>query len=337
MPTETLSKEIEAAVEQVVTETNEDAKEQETEEVTSDTTAETEGAAGVAEETEETEETAVRDEMGAEVVKEAAAKETTEPATPKVSDDDTIGEPSVPELSDEILSRAIGAGMTLTDALSFPDEAALDRVLSVAEQAAKPADQKGTAAVEDPFAELKLDPEKYEPEVVEMMDRVTKVLKNQHEQIQNFKQTQQAFEQKQEEAARAGQMAAAQEIEQWFDKQVEGLGEDFADALGTGGYLSLDRGSSQFAKRSEIADQMSVLMAGYQAQGLDAPPREEVFNAAAGLVLRDEHRKVHEKKLAGDLEKRASQHIQRAGGSKGTTAKTPEEEVAQALQEKFGI
>jgi hypothetical protein len=276
MPTtETLSKEIEAAVEQVVTEIDEGTSEQGAEETVSNAT--TEEITDVTEETKEaTEATGETEVSGDEDREEIERPE----STSSKSDDDAADEPSVPELSDEILARAIGAGMTLSDALSFPDEAALDRVVSAAERVVKPADQKGTAAEkeEDPFAELKLDPDKYEPEVVEMMDRVTKVLKNQHEQIQDFKQTQETFKQTQEETARAG-----------------------------------------------------------QAQGLESPPREEVFNAAAGLVLRDEFQKAHEKKLAGDLEKRSSQHIQRAGGSKGATAKTPEEEVAQALNEKFGI
>ena len=50
-------------------------------------------------------------------------------------------------------------------------------------------DGKDDAVVEeDPFAELKLDPGKYEPEMVELMDRVTKVVKGQQDQYALFAQ-----------------------------------------------------------------------------------------------------------------------------------------------------
>jgi hypothetical protein len=348
MPTsESLSKEIEAAVEQAAVETEkqaaieqgteeQEAEEQEATETTAEQTG-TEEVADVAEETEETEEV----DDGVTLSRDEDREETERPeiTSSKAGDDGDTDESSVPELSDEIITRAIKAGLSLSDAVSFPSEAALERVVATAERAAKPAVQKDTVAEEtpDPFAELKLDPEKYEPEVVEMFEKVTGVLKSQHEQIQGFKQAQEALEQAQNEAAKADQLVAAQEIEAWFDTAIKGLGKDFIDALGEGDYSSLDLGSSQFANRGKIAEKMSVLLGGYIAQDLAVPSREDIFKDAVEIVLRDEIQKIHEKKLAGDLKKQAGQHIQRAGGSKGTAAKTPEQEVAQALQKKFGI
>jgi len=240
-----------------------------------------------------------------------------------------------PELSDEIIARALNAGMDLKDALAFPSEQSLDRIVSAMERGRQPARQEpekkeALKEKEDPFADLDLDPEKYDPEVVELFGKVKKVLAGQYGKIKEF-------EQQQEQTSRNAEMAAAQEVERWFDGQVKELGEDFADALGSGGYRSLDRGSSQFANREAIANQMAVMMAGYQAMGQEAPPREQVFDAAARLVLRDKYQQVGQERLAGKLAKRALKHVQRVAGPKAKSKSTPEEEAADALKAKFGV
>jgi hypothetical protein len=98
----------------------------------------------------------------------------------------------------------------------------------------------------------------------------------------------------------------------------------------------LDRGSPQFAKREAIAGQMAVLISGHEAQGQEPPPREEVFNVAARIVLREEFQAVHDKELSGGLAKQAGQHIQRAGGVQAKSTQTPEEEAAQAVDDLLG-
>jgi len=317
MPSEELVKEIEEAAEQVSAE-----HEQELAEAREDGEQKVafggveveykEGFNHLDESQQEADDTGEEDSEADDTATESDSKEDDDTE----ASEDTEGEterqedlPATPDLSDEVLARAIKAGMSLGDALTFPNEAALDRVVSAVENAAKPADQKRDEDDTDPFAALKLDPEKFEPEVVEMFDSMRKALQSQQEQIQEFRQ-------QQEHIVQSGQMAAAREVEQWFDGQVESLGEDFVDALGTGGHSSLDRGSPQYAKREQIAEHMSVLLAGYQAQGQNAPPREDVFNMAARFVLADKYQEVHEKRLAGDLAKRKGAHLQRVNRSK---------------------
>jgi hypothetical protein len=328
MPSEELIQEIEQAAEQVVSEAKEQSDVEQESEADETTTDQIEQV--TAEET-DTEETVIDDSVAAGDDKGDTEEESAEADTQHAfgEQDD---EPSVPDLSDEIIARGISAGMTLNDVLSFPDEAALNRVVTAAErvrQTESQAKDGDDAITEDPFADLKLDPDKYDPEMVELMGRVKSVLEGQHEQIQ-------AFKEEQEQTSRAAQSAAAQEIEQWFDGQTKKLGDDFADALGTGGYRSLDRGSPQFANRDAIAETMTTMLAGYGARGIEAPPREEVFDAAARLVLANKFQEVSEKRLAGDLAKRSTQHIQRVGGTKAKGTKSAEDETAALIDEKFG-
>jgi len=241
----------------------------------------------------------------------------------------TAPEPPVSRVSDYVLTRAVRAGLTLEDARQFGNDEALLRIVDRIEAAQKTETKQATETEEDPFAKLpKLDPEVYEPEVIKTFEALTEIVKKQQEEIRSFRSHQ-------ENTNTAAQQAQAREVEQWFDKQVESLGEEFQDALGSGGYSTLDRGSSQFANRDKIANQMAVLLAGYQAAGQQAPPRDEVFGAAAKLVLADQFDKAREKKLASELAKRSKQHISRASGQKTKKTISPLDETAALLDAKF--
>lgn len=247
-------------------------------------------------------------------------------------------EETTPELSNELLERAVSAGVPVADARELPPDS-LERIVKAREvafeQAAQDHPVKETETEEeetvDPFVDLpKLDPEVHDAATIAMFDKLTAIAKQQHETIQNF-------ETRQGNAELATQEVNRRDTVQWFDGKVSELGEDFTDTLGAGGYDSLDQGSAQFAKREVLANQVSVLLAGYEATGQQAPPRDEVFDVAARLVLRDEYQQIDGKKLSGDLEKRASQHIQRAGGQKARGTKTAEEEIAAAIDAKFPV
>jgi len=251
----------------------------------------------------------------------------------EAGDEKKVEEPKKVEISIGALVQAARFGIPVEDARAFPSEDALLRAVSIIEKASQQREEPKAAKKQeedvDPLAALpKLDPKVYEPEVIEMFDKLTGVVREQQKAIKEFRSHQ-------ETVVRSSQEATAKEIEQWFDKQVEGLGDDFADALGKGGYSSLNRGSSQFATRDKIASQMAVLMAGYKASGQPTPPRDEVFSAASRLVLGDEYRKISERKLTADLEKQATQHIQRAGSSKGKVAQSPVDETVALINERF--
>lgn len=239
-----------------------------------------------------------------------------------------------PTLSNELLERAVSVGIPVADARELGPES-LGRIIEVREAARErdylyevPKEEpEGEPA--DPFADIpKLDPDVHDPATIAMFEKLTGIAKQQQETIRGF-------ETRQGDAEYATQEANRRDTTQWFDKQVESLGEDFADALGAGGYDALDQGSMQFAKREELANQVSVLLAGYEAVGQQAPPREKVFEVAARLVLRDEYQQIHDKGLSKDLESRAGQHIQRASGQRATGKESPMEEAARMLDEKY--
>lgn len=243
-------------------------------------------------------------------------------------------------ISDSALTRAVQVGFTLDEARQFPNDATLNKAVQKIEATERAWLEADTAlknqskkdekpAEDDPLAKLpKLDPEVYEPEVIQMFDALTGVIKQQQEAIKQFRE-------QGEYAARSSQEAAARDVEQWFDKQIETLGEDFHEPLGKGAYGNLDRGSAQFQKRDAIANQMAVMIAGYQSIGQPVPPREKIFEIAAKAILADEYATIKEKKLSGELKKRSAQHIQRGSSQKTKSTQTPLEQVAQAIDEKF--
>lgn len=245
-------------------------------------------------------------------------------------------ETAMAAVSDSTLARAVNVGISVADARELSPglleqiiqgrEAELDEVDNDVRKIQDSPDEKI-----DIFAGLpKLDPEVHDQEVIKAFDSFSDVLRKQNETIKELQdqQAQAAFNAHEENDAALA--AAGSEVERFFDKQVKELGDDFSGALGTGAYKAMDRGSPQFAKREAIAGQMSVLLSGYEAQGLRAPPREEVFDIAARIVLKDEFQEVHEKKLSGELFSRSTQHIQRTGTQNETSTQTPEEEAAAA-------
>ncbi len=240
------------------------------------------------------------------------------------------------QISDDLLARAVDTGISVVDARALAPhslESIVARreevVLRVAELDSKVEEIEKAS---DPFADLpKLDPEVHDPSVIAMFDKMTEIVKGQHSELQDFK----VGQSEQNAAAVAREEVeletATSEIKQFFDGQVKGLGDNFSESLGTGDFDSLDRGSPQFANRDAIAGQMSVLMSGYQAQGQTPPSREEIFDTAARIVLRDTFQGIREKEIAGTLKTQSGQHLQRSGSVQASTTKTPDEDAAAAV------
>jgi len=217
-------------------------------------------------------------------------------------------------ISDGVLEQAIRAGLTFSEAKSFPDEASLVRIISSIDAAKGPT--KNEEPPVDPFAAIpKLDPEKFEPEVLEMYNSLTDVVKKQHEELQALKATTVDAGAKAEQIQQA---EAEEKVTKWFDSKVTELGEDFAEALGTGGYNSLNPASEQFQKREKIASYVAFMATDANQRGQQVS-YDELFAEAANSILSGEVKKVADKKLAASLKKRGGQHINRASG--GATKK----------------
>jgi hypothetical protein len=235
-----------------------------------------------------------------------------------------------PSIGDYALTQAVKAGFSIEEAREFGSEKLLSRAVDMVIAASVKPDAKAETKKQDDILDglPTLDPENYEPDVIKTFDALKDVIKRQQEAIEKFQEYTQ-------QSASSQQEAAAREVEQWFDSQVNTLGKDFEDALGVGSYYSMNRESPQFQKRDAIADQMAILIAGYQSSGRQMPPREDVFRSATQMVLREEYQAIHEKKLSADLAKQSTQHINRATGAKSGGSKNPMDETAALLDEKY--
>ncbi len=240
-------------------------------------------------------------------------------------------------ISDYAIEQAVAVGVPLGDAVAFKSDESLLRVVEARRLAAvsikgvgSEVDKKEEASdLEDLISKIPdLDPEEFTPETVAMFGALKDIITQQQDSIREISQQQTA-------AADARLATTAEEVEGWFDSEVSNLGEDFAEALGTGGYSSLLQGSPQLAKRDEIATQVLVLNAGYAAIGAKTPPRAEVFKIASQFVLQKEFEQIKTKKVTGELSKRSKQHLQRGSGKKNKSQVSPEEEIAAELDQKY--
>lgn len=239
-----------------------------------------------------------------------------------------------PRFSDELLTRAVEVGISLAHGRSFESEEAL---LGAVEHYEDMFEKAEAAESGDSLADLpKLDPDTHDPEVIAQFDHLMEIIKQERETNKVFGERLQTIEKQQEEASRSVHEAENVEQQQWFDKQISELPEDFQEALGEGKSLSPDISSKQWANRLEIATQVTVMASGYEAQRMEVPPRDELFAMAARSVLQKEYQQLHEKELAGNLKKRATQHVKRVGGQKASGAQTAEEYAIQELDRKFG-
>lgn len=252
---------------------------------------------------------------------EEVGKEVGEEIQPPIIPEPGLG----PQFSDEILARAVQAGLSLSEARTFSHEGSLEHTVSLIE-----AGKKTETTKEDPLDSLpKLDPEVYEPEVVDTFNKLTDVVRQQRDELNLFKSAAQ-------QSAEAAQGAATREIEGWFDERVNNLGENFSEVLGKGEYASLNQGSTQLAKRDQIINHMTTLVAGLQTTGQQLLSRDAVFEVASRAVLQDEFQKIHEEKLVKELADRSTQHISRPGGQKVGGVQSVDEETAAMIDSKFG-
>jgi hypothetical protein len=242
-------------------------------------------------------------------------------------------EPAAPAISDYAIARAASVGISSDDAGGFQSaEALLAEVRHLEDRStilSPPPEPEAPRQLPDPLTELPtLDPEEFRPEVIAMFDSFKDVLKTQQGEIESFREAQ-------NDAMAVSREVAGHEVIQWFDSQIKSLGEDFAEVLGEGRHGDLVSGTPQLAKRNEIADQCSVLLAGLQATGKQAPPREEVFRVAARLVLADEYESLHDKQISAGLKKQAGQHVSRANGRKTKSTQSPSDEIAALIDERY--
>ena len=298
------------------------------EKVTNETvgTEELAGSEGISKETEVTKE--VSSDVGATEVSTPVKIETEIPVVAVEGDKEVSVSRVGPR--EETVARAVKLGISPRDARMFRSENLLLNVLDSLESK-KPTEVDDKVTEDnDLLASLpKLDPDVYEADVIKMYDGLVAVIKKQNDAIKSMQSSQ-------AQVVRANQESVANDTVKWFDEQVAKLGADFTEVLGSGGYNTLEQGSPQYQKRDQIANQTSILLAGYRASGQRAPSRDEIFSQAARLVLGDEYQKVREQKLSADLERRSTQHIARVGKNNASKSKgDPVADIAAMLDERY--
>ncbi len=261
-------------------------------------------------------------------------------------DDDSQDKPPVvegegdsdDEIPDTLIERAVKAGFTIADAKEFKTPEALERMCARLEAKSgdidgKPADTSGNDGEGDEAEGLdvekllgsmpEFDPDEYDEKIIEGFDQSKDIIR----QLA-------ALVQKQGDTIRGLRDTGASEKGSWVDQKISGLGEGFAEAVGSGSKSDLPVGSPQAAKRAELEKKFTVLEAGYQAAG-EKIDRESIFNEAVSLVLGDVAAKAKDDAKAKELAKRKSQHINRPGANQVQAKTDPYEETGDELDRKF--
>jgi hypothetical protein len=281
-------------------------------------------------------------EADATVSDEEGAEEVAEGDVPVDEDQDGEREEDAGQarLTNEILTRAVRAGLSLDDAQAFPNDQTLALVCGRLEQAASELEEtrkavektKEETPEDDPLDVFGgLDPEEFDPDTIKLLGTLADQIRTQRDEIKSLRSGQ-------EGVANANQAAAAQEIESWFDAQVAGLGKDFHNTLGEGGYRTLQQGSPHLAARDAVAEQMAVMLAGYSAVGRVPPPREEVFGTAVSIILGDQIAKQKEAAVQRDLRNLSKQHLHKGRSSREKQSEPdtdPEGAVARLVDETY--
>jgi len=224
-------------------------------------------------------------------------------------------------ISDELLTRAVMAGMSIAEARAISDADALEGVCSKLEAAHSDksdsvATKKDDADAEDDiFKDLPtLDPDDYDEGVINLFEGLKSIIKNQNKQISTLE--------------KGGKSEVS-----WVDAKIDGLGSDFEEAVGVSGKVLPD--SAQAKSRADVKKKFDVLSAGYKAAGETVKP-DDVFNEAIQLTLGDVAAEAKASKVKAAAEKRNSHISVPPGGPKGKNdSLSPEAEAAAMLNEKF--
>lgn len=226
---------------------------------------------------------------------------------------DKGSETKAPELSNEILERAIKAGLTLSEAREYPNESLLEKTLSRIESSSGSGseDNKGSEKDESGEDEIdwdslpELDAEEFDEDdkLVKGYNAMRGLLKQQSELIKSQKQSIKELQNS--------------KTENWIDTKIATLSTDNVSA----------------EQKTKLKQMVKVLEAGYKASG-EQVSNEDVFKEASDFVLGKAE--VKEKATKGKLAKRKEQHINPPSNKKIKTGSGDVlKDVAEEINNKF--
>lgn len=227
-----------------------------------------------------------------------------------------------PVLSDDHLTRAVKAGLTMAEARTFTDAKALERVCEMLEAKAGGDKKDGDGASDkDPLESIPdLDPEEYDEKLVAMVKGLKSIIRSQHDQLKGL--------------VSSGEKNRERDEQDWFDDKISTLGDKFESVLGKGPTSKLDSTSPQAKKRAELGEKVKVLSAGYKASGKDID-RGAIFQEAVNVVLSDVVVELARAERAEALKKRAGQHSNRPTGNNSKPSGDIFADIANEINDKF--
>lgn len=236
-------------------------------------------------------------------------------AEDKDEDEEGDGEPEKPaaksEIPDELLERAVKAGMSMKNARKFPDAESLSEAITLLGGSEGSGDGLGAeeggekkSAIDEALEQIPdLDPEEYDESLVNTVKSLKDIVRTQAQQLEALSQS------------KAGT---------WIEDQINTLG-DVANTV-----------RSDPGKKGALLKKFEVLKAGYRAVN-DSISDEAVFQEAANSVLSDDLSKNREQAKADAAKKRSGQRVSRPSGQTNKPNPSVEEETAALLKEKFNL
>lgn len=229
--------------------------------------------------------------------------------------DDPSAEPE--PISDDLLERAVKAGMSMRQARKFPDHEALEEAITLisnfgkvdGDDAVEPAKPKEEAKapesdIDKLLSDISIDPKEYDSDLIKSVNALKDVVRTLHKQNQEL---------------------MTQGSAKGFDAQLSSLDESVAKAV---------RESPD--KLASLRKKFDVLKAGYKAAG-DTVQDSDVFGEAAKMVLADDITNAKSSSKSSQAQKRSQQLISRPSGKSIQPAKSADDEAARLLKEKFNL
>jgi hypothetical protein len=223
--------------------------------------------------------------------------------------DEGKGRDGADAVTDEVIERAVKAGISIADAKTFTSKSSLERVCSILESKAKADDKSGDGdgkkeevqtdgGDENPADAIPdLDPEEYDEKLVAGFKALKGLIGEQYKQIQALKAS--------EAVART-------------TSEFESLMASHKDIEGE--------------PRKAVETKFNLLTKAYKAAGEEVKAGD-VLKEAIAIVIGKEASQAAEK--TKKLEERKDQHIQRPSKTPGKPTENVEADIAAKIDEKF--
>lgn len=260
----------------------------------------------------------------AEILDKENKVETSEEKDPKTPDPSQGAEAEVQEETsdaefftpdDELVERAVRAGLSLADAKGFSSKESAERILSVIEANKKTdAGKTATDTTDEPGKEAFTLPEISDEDLEEIDPSVASLIKSQSAALKALSA----------EIATLKKAGISAEAKGFFETQYGALDDSV-------------RSHVDAVAKTRLKQKFDLLEAGYKATGAKVD-REAVFKEAVSLALSGELAKAASETKAAKIASRKGLVIAPAGGSSGKTTKvlgdSPYADIVAELSQK---